>query len=742
MADQLDVSGLQDRLDTLNRTVAASASGLQRGTDALIKQMFNTSTGAQQMAKSAQLGVQSLHALTIGNQTAAAAVEGLADVTGQSIMQVDRVNRVYNQLSKSGATAGESLEEMMHRGSAFSLAIGASEENARAYTKVITENANNLARFGGTVRDGRRRFEESFVAMDQYRLGLQNLGYTTEEQMEGMANYMAIQTQLGVSQQMTQEQLARGSALYLRELNGLAAITGASVQQQQKNREEQVKHQQFLAQMMIMEREGRGRQAKEIQTFTGMVADLGPEAAGLAKGLRGLATGTLTLEESQELQRATGGRAADIMQRLSEGQITAIQASEEMAKAMQQNRDANLRLYAIAPDAEKTFGNLVGQNKFIDAFGNASEKAAKISEGQTKTATDETSSRAQLNQVLNQSVNSTLAAQEALAKVSPIALDTAKTFNNLRDTIQPPAIDAIGGMTKAIKQFYTGDTVGAKRSLEQSVENLGRAVSSISGQPPTPQRGGGPAAPNVAPATPQRRGAAAPGAATEGINFGGREAERTGGGAADPRVMAAARALMQMFPGTVVTAMNDEWHRNPRNMRPDPRTGQPVNSHTLGRAMDIVPPAGTRAEEVIEFLKQQGFTKVLNRMRPSGPDSGPHIHAEFAKGGIAQGPMSGFPAMLHGLEAVVPLPNNRKIPVEIPEMKKLTQFDENYKNDQAQVQQQMMTDVKTLLSDIKNIFSAQPRSNDERITKIMSDMLSATRDQNDTMQRLLQVSSN
>jgi hypothetical protein len=37
----------------------------------------------------------------------------------------------------------------------------------------------------------------------------------------------------------------------------------------------------------------------------------------------------------------------------------------------------------------------------------------------------------------------------------------------------------------------------------------------------------------------------------------------------------------------------------------------------------------------------------------------------FAVGGIASGPRSGYTALLHGTEAVVPLPNSREIPVEL-----------------------------------------------------------------------------
>ncbi len=37
----------------------------------------------------------------------------------------------------------------------------------------------------------------------------------------------------------------------------------------------------------------------------------------------------------------------------------------------------------------------------------------------------------------------------------------------------------------------------------------------------------------------------------------------------------------------------------------------------------------------------------------------------YRSGGVANGPSRGYPAMLHGKEAVVPLPHGNKIPVEL-----------------------------------------------------------------------------
>ena len=39
----------------------------------------------------------------------------------------------------------------------------------------------------------------------------------------------------------------------------------------------------------------------------------------------------------------------------------------------------------------------------------------------------------------------------------------------------------------------------------------------------------------------------------------------------------------------------------------------------------------------------------------------------YADGGIASGSTSGYPAILHGTEAVVPLPDGKSIPVSMPE---------------------------------------------------------------------------
>jgi hypothetical protein len=71
-----------------------------------------------------------------------------------------------------------------------------------------------------------------------------------------------------------------------------------------------------------------------------------------------------------------------------------------------------------------------------------------------------------------------------------------------------------------------------------------------------------------------------------------------------------------------------------------------------------------------QILAQQMALRIMGSMFPGvggrqgGIMSAPGYRS-YSMGGVASGPNSGYPAMLHGTEAVVPLPNGRSIPVEM-----------------------------------------------------------------------------
>ena len=63
------------------------------------------------------------------------------------------------------------------------------------------------------------------------------------------------------------------------------------------------------------------------------------------------------------------------------------------------------------------------------------------------------------------------------------------------------------------------------------------------------------------------------------------------------------------------------------------------------------------------------FGTFLNIPAPQGKTGGVMSRGKkvsgYSTGGIAKGPGSGYPAILHGTEAVVPLPNGKSIPVDM-----------------------------------------------------------------------------
>jgi hypothetical protein len=89
----------------------------------------------------------------------------------------------------------------------------------------------------------------------------------------------------------------------------------------------------------------------------------------------------------------------------------------------------------------------------------------------------------------------------------------------------------------------------------------------------------------------------------------------------------------------------------------NPKAAPGMSLHNVGRAVDIQSEQRAKLEEY-GLLSKYGF-KTL-------PNDPPHIFMQT--GGIATGPKGGYAATLHGTEAVVPLPDGKTIPVQMPNL--------------------------------------------------------------------------
>jgi len=108
----------------------------------------------------------------------------------------------------------------------------------------------------------------------------------------------------------------------------------------------------------------------------------------------------------------------------------------------------------------------------------------------------------------------------------------------------------------------------------------------------------------------------------------------------------------------------------------------------------------------------------------SGRDDFMKVFAE--KGGVFTGPKSGYDAILHGSEAVVPLPDGKTIPVSMNQTTGAAA-------DNSELLQ-VMREVKSSIESMTN------RSDNQRVVSVIEDSIRTQRTSNDILQKILQMS--
>lgn len=197
---------------------------------------------------------------------------------------------------------------------------------------------------------------------------------------------------------------------------------------------------------------------------------------------------------------------------------------------------------------------------------------------------------------------------------------------------------------------------------------------------------------------------------------------------------------------SVNSAFRSEEEQAATNSGGRPKAAPGQSLHQRGLALDI------NTGEA-QFLKQQGLLDRYGFLNDI-PGDAPHIYMKppekkegFADGGISDGPTSGYMALLHGLEAIVPLANNRSIPVSFrePEMKNLSpevslgqglpEINEAI-NRQSQVMEQQLQKSEAMLQALNQFATADLMKTVIDKLQNLNDKMSTT---NDISSRILQV---
>ena len=593
-----------DVLSTLGGGVGKFAADLAQGSTKF------TALNPLIDAVSSALGKMA-EAIPFAGNAVSGALKLAAEAAKFMMGQLQAATEAFQEISRVGASGADGMEGVMRQFQASGMTL-------QGFIKAVKDNSSALAAFGGTAASGAEALSKISQNIIDSEAGdyLRRLGFTADEMGESTARFIAQQQRLGATQNKSTQQLAQGSAAYLKELDLLAKVTGQSREAQQEAINAQLREGRFLSTMRIMEREGRGKEAAELQKLS-------------------LATGAYNDELSAAIRDASSGIIdSEVVKQFTVAGIDILGAVNQIklggGSAEQVFRNLQNQVRQVLPQQEQFAQYLEAGNKtFPTLYKNVDFANAAFN---TAGAQGE-----QANVQANKLTGNTADAQKSMEQMS-------RQVSALATSILPNFSSAISKATGVMNQMLQAMGV-------PGVVGGGTAGGAPGGGAP----GGG--APGGGAAVTPGGGGAAAGAFLGDLRLKSKEA--ISGGEASPAIYNLAKQIQNTLGENLLyfSAFNDTYERGPNS------------KHGKGMALDFTlrdpSQSAAAASTVASILSGRG--RVIDEyLNPSKSATGGHIHAElFRTGGIAVGPKSGYAATLHGTEAVIPLPDGKTIPVEM-----------------------------------------------------------------------------
>jgi hypothetical protein len=647
----------------------ASSLGFRRSLGELTSSMLESAKGAGQYTDTLSKGGDYLSTWFSGmgpwGKAGALLVKGATMYVGAVAKQADSLFKSYNEISRSGATAAGGMTELY--GTMQKFGYGIAELGNLA--GILQENSNNLALLGGTVFEGTQQFAGLSQQIRTSDIGtkFEKAGIGIDQQNKGIANYLRIITITGQQQLKTSDQLRAGAEDYILQQDRLTKLTGASADEQQRITEQALSEERFAASQRQLRRNGMEEEAKARETMNIYLAkNVGPD---VAKGFRDITTGFLNSKDAQKFYRSF----------------------PDAARLVREGADPAEIAQAVTDNAKMT-GELT---ESLGMAGRANEIYAD--QGELTRAAGLKNYQAALEQAKKQ--------VEVTDKTTDNMVDMAQAQRNTRDFLQDmiqlgivPVTDALSGlanMIEGITSFF-----GGKSRVGQGMDQRGgygkSGTGTLGGSLKSTAAGAaaGAAVGSVVPGVGTAIGAVAGGVlgfmGYEKAGGTGKKPEdliqfTTGSGSQQafnnlqPEIQ---RALMgaagQYLEQTGKKLILNSASRTQEKQKElydayvaRGKTGMPAappgsSLHESGRAVDIEQGKNDRA--AISALNNAGLFQTVMPKDPVHftPRGGPPEDGGYAYGGIATGPKTGYQAMLHGTEAVVPLPDGKTIPVNMP----------------------------------------------------------------------------
>jgi hypothetical protein len=673
---------LFDDLDKASKNTSQALKGLECATTRLGKSIYS---GQASISSWADFVSESADAAGMVTKEFGLLGKALGLVGGAvlkyfaaSARQADKLYKGFQDLTRVGAGTSEGIQGVRSSLRDFGLGV----DDATKLFTLFEKGAQDFAILGGTVAKGSKAvgaMTKGIIGNDGLLLQMRNIGENVDTIGESAVAYAALQARLGMTDERMRRDGTKSLQAYIEQQNILTRVTGAQAKDQQAAQARAMNIEQFRAKTMeLLASKDAGQIAqaeKMMQVFKNLSA-LDPSGQ-LAEAFAVAQTGFIAPGTGLASVIASGGEAFNVA---TNSMMDANQQTQAFVESMKDMTGPGGALFGLAQVG--AFKEVVGMDfgALQDAILRSPEFVERMTQAKTDLERDKVRQDA-ATQALGMFEIANMRSRDNMQDFVSLGVlpatkalaNLARVVENLTSLLPGGSNKAMAGMSKT-QGTATGATYGA------AAAGIGLALAA-------PFTGGASLA-----ALPLVLGAGALGGGAFGyMRSGQTTGGATGGTEGEGQKQGADGATNALTFGGGLTgnpsnfaALNPDFRSRieslaqaylaatgkPLNITSAARTaedqarlaamGYPVargrSRHLDGLAVDV-PPSQRQELEAMGLLKQFNLTGVA-----SSPS---HIQS-LAMGGIATGPRSGYMAQLHGTEAVVPLPDNRSIPVEMP----------------------------------------------------------------------------
>jgi muramidase (phage lysozyme) len=600
----------------------------------------------------------------------AEAVDAAAQYAKFSLGEIQRVVGAFQTLGDVGGITGASMRGLMKDAQALGLSVD-------TYAKLIARTVTGGAEVLKKITTAGTEFEEQFL----------KLGFSFEAQSEFSAKFLAQQRNLSKLNLEDTKALGEANRKYLEQIDELARLTGQSKDKVAGELEAMSRELRFGATLAIAQQKGT---ADSISKAAKVLETQGSKE--IAEGFKDIFGGATT-ERSQGLMAATGGAAAQLADDLENGRIN---FTEFMSKFQQSVRETRQALGA--DEFERRVGKL---GTVLDPMLVGMRRLDKAQDFNADT--------------LGKAAKEQKDATENKDKETQNVIDAQKSLRDFAVTLDKIVSDKLfPTMASSVKYFTSVISEGAEKIGKilgvSGTGGGGGASTGISGAPSNnPAGAGGRGSGSQQAPTTGVGGAGAPtpeAAGTLGAirnmigkaESGGDYNVMVGGKKGDLTNMTLAQILEQQSKmtqkgsGFESSALGKYQITRATLMDLINKTGMDINTTKFDQATqdrladELIVSRGGYNKYAAGAINKERFMRNLSSIWAGLPmdASGRSFYqgvgsnkstigfeeamGSFAYGGISAGPKSGYLSMMHGTEAVIPLPGGRNVPVEMTGM--------------------------------------------------------------------------